>query len=60
MLGILNKKCQAKVAKDFYCQFMFLMGKMEDGYQILFNLVKSTWKSINISKDTMFDIIVMI
>lgn len=42
MLGITNNKYQAKIIKDLSYQFIFLVEKIEDSYQTLFNLVKIT------------------
>lgn len=42
MLGIANEIYQAKVAENLCYQFVFLAKKMEDRYQIFFDLVKRT------------------
>lgn len=41
MLGISDNKDQVKMAKNLKHQFMFMVKKIKDIYQILFNLVKN-------------------
>lgn len=57
MLGISDNKREAEVAEDLGHQFVFLAKKMGDGYQTFANLVKSTWKSTSIARDTMAGIV---
>lgn len=44
------------MAKDFGHQFVHLMEKIENDYQTLSNLVKSTWKTTGMAKNTMFNL----
>lgn len=53
MLRILDNKHWTKLAKDLGHQFMLLAKKVEDSYQILSNLVKSTWKATGMAKNIM-------
>lgn len=53
MLGIPNKKYQAKMAENLGHQFVFLVKKMENRYQIFADLIKCTWKETGMAKDTM-------
>ncbi len=57
MLGIPDNKHRAEVAEDLGHQFVLLAEKMGDSYQTLSNLVKTTWKSTGMARDTMSDLL---
>lgn len=50
MLYIFNKMKRAKVAKNLGHLFFFWAEKVDDRYKIFFNLVKRTWRSIDMAK----------